>query len=241
MALKKIDYFGRIFNISYEILNQSANQNIIFLHGWGSNKELMKQAFGTFCSDFKHIYIDMPGFGKSSNNYILTTKDYANIIDIFLQHIAIDKKSIIIGHSFGGKVATLLNPSNLILLSSAGIIEKKPLKIKCKIAMAKSLRLLGLSQITKRFRSDDVANMSENMYRTFKNVVDEDFSSIFKKFKNNAIIFWGREDKAVSVESGKKIESLVKNSKLYILDGDHYFFLYNSKEICNTINSLVIL
>ncbi len=42
------------------------------------------------------------------------------------------------------------------------------------------------------------------MYATFKNVVDEDFSSKFEAFSNNALIFWGEEDRATSLESGKK-------------------------------------
>ena len=88
----------------------------------------MKQAFSSHLKEFKHIYIDMPGFGKSLNNYNLTTKDYANIIQIFLTQI-LNNISInaitIAGHSFGGKVATYLNPKNLILCSTAGILEIK--------------------------------------------------------------------------------------------------------------------
>ena len=234
MAIKNIDYFGKIFNINYEIINPKYKQTIIFLHGWGSNKEIMKQAFSRYLIDFQHIYIDMPGFGKTQNNYILTTKDYANIIDIFLKSIDKDK-SIIVGHSFGGKVATLLEPTNLILLSTAGIIEKKPLKIKCKIAMSKALGSLGLSHITKLLRSSDVDNMSYNMYETFKNVVDEDFSEIFKTFQNNCLIFWGKDDKAVNISSGYLLNDLITKSYLKVYKGDHYFFLNYSQDICDII------
>ena len=38
----------------------------------GSNKEIMKQAFGKTLPHYKHIYLDMPGFGKSNNEMILT-------------------------------------------------------------------------------------------------------------------------------------------------------------------------
>ena len=232
MAIKKIDYFGKSFNISYEIVNNEKLNTIIFLHGWGSNKKLMKQAFGNYLKGFKQVYIDMPGFGKSDNNYILTTADYANIIDIFIQRLNLDK-GIVLGHSFGGKVATLLDPNNLILLSSAGIIEEKPFKIRCKIAMTKSFRKLGLVQLTKIFRSDDVSSMSENMYNTFKNVVDENFIETFKYFKNNAIIFWGKEDSAVSLSSGELIAKLIPKSYFKSYTGDHYFFLNHAKDICD--------
>jgi pimeloyl-ACP methyl ester carboxylesterase len=237
VAVKKVDYFGKNFNISYEIVNNDKKELIVFLHGWGSNKDIMKQAFSKELKEFKHIYVDMPGFGKSDNNYTLTTIDYANIMKIFLENLSINPNdAFIAGHSFGGKVATTLMPKCLILLSSAGIIEEKSSKVKFKIKVAKLFNSLGLGNITKAFRSKDVDNMSQNMYETFKNVVDEDFSEYFKGFYKDALIFWGEKDTATSLASGKKIDSLIKNSQFKSYDGDHYFFLKYSKDICDIIS-----
>ncbi|NLN13786.1 MAG: alpha/beta hydrolase [Arcobacter skirrowii] len=234
MALKSINVDGKVFDISYEIVNPNAKKDIVFLHGWGSNKEIMKKAFGTFLSSYRHIYIDMPGFGNSENIYELTTADYAQIIKEFLKKLDSDFFAVA-GHSFGGKVATLLNPQNLILLSSAGVLEKKPLKVRLKISLAKFFNKVKLKSITKRFRSKDVVKMSENMYKTFKNVVDEDFTPIFAKQTNKTLIFWGLEDKATSIKSGEKISNIIENSIFYKLSGDHYFFLKHSKQICEII------
>jgi len=230
LASHEISYNNKTFIINYEIKNQSKNKTIIFLHGWGSNKEVMKSAFENLFVDLKHLYIDMPGFGKSLTKEILTTKDYANIINQFLQSIHINK-DIVVGHSFGGKVATLLNPNNLILLSSAGIVEQKPMIVKIKIKVFKILKALGFGKFYKFFATKDVKNMEKNMYETLKNVVDEDFSQIFANFKHKTYIFWGKDDKATSLISGKKIASLIKNSSFYEMQGDHYFFLKNAKEI----------
>ncbi|OCL82359.1 alpha/beta fold hydrolase [Arcobacter porcinus] len=234
MALKSINVDGKIFDIVYDIKNSEAKRDIVFLHGWGSNKEIMKQGFDKFLKDYRHIYIDMPGFGKSENIYELTTSDYSNIIKEFLKELNSDFYAIA-GHSFGGKVATLINPQNLILLSSAGILEKKPFKVRFKIFFAKVLNSLGLSFISKAFRSKDVSKMSENMYKTFKNVVDEDFTQEFEKIKNRTLIFWGMEDKATSMKSGEKISEIIDSSILYKLSGDHYFFLKHSKQIAGII------
>ncbi|WP_418179141.1 alpha/beta fold hydrolase [Aliarcobacter lanthieri] len=236
MALKSFTLDNKNFEISYDIVNPNSKKDIVFLHGWGSNKEIMKNAFSNYLKDFRHIYLDMSGFGKSPNNYILTTKDYAKICDEFLRLLD-SSKDIIAGHSFGGKVATLLNPKNLVLLSSAGILEKKPLSVKLKIFFAKLLNSLGLKNFTKVFRSKDVDKMSENMYATFKNVVDEDFSIYFSNFKNNTLIFWGEKDNATSLKSGEKISRLIKNSKITSYSGDHYFFLKHSKNICERIEN----
>jgi len=234
MALRKIRIDNKTFDISYEILNRDKERDLIVLHGWGSNKELMIGAFGKFMKNFRHIYIDLPGFGKSSNTYSLTTNDYYNIIERFLKELDI-KKEIIIGHSFGGKVALLLNPKLLVLLSSAGILTKKSLKTRAKIAVFKALKPFGGENLYKLFATKDVEGMSKNMYETLKNVVDEDFSENFKNFKNKALIFWGKEDTATPIESGKKISSLIENSLFYPMEGDHYFFLKHSKKISEKI------
>ena len=236
MATKSLIVDNKNFDISYEIVNPSGTKDIIFLHGWGSNKDIMKNVFSPYLKDFRHIYIDLPGFGKTGNTYELTTIEYSKIVDEFLKLLN-SSKDIIAGHSYGGKVATLLNPKNLVLLSTAGILEEKSFEVKAKIFFAKFLNALGLKNITKAFRSKDVNTMSENMYATFKNVVNEDFSSYFSNFSNNALIFWGKEDTATSLESGKKISTLIKKSTFISYDGDHYFFVKNVKDISERIEN----
>jgi esterase/lipase len=237
MAKKRIKSLNTFFDISYDIINNHHDKNIIFLHGWGSNKEIMKTAFQEDLKSFRLIFIDMPGFGKSPTNEILSTDKYKIIIEEFLKEINISK-DIIVGHSFGGKVATLLNPNNLVLLSTAGIVEEKPLKVKIKIKIFKIFKSIFGDRFYRLFATKDVDNMQKNMYETLKNVVDEDFTEKFEKFENKAIIFWGIEDEAVSLNSGERINTLIKNSQFYPLEGDHYFFLKNSSFIKEKISKL---
>jgi len=235
MASKSIQYDNKKFEISYNILNNDKEKTILFLHGWGSNKEIMQQGFSKELKDYKHIYLDMPGFGKSSNDYTLTTNDYSKIVEEFLKHLNI-VPTIIAGHSFGGKVATLLKPQLLVLLSSAGIIENKSAKTLLTIRMAKIFNKFGLGKVTKLLRSNDVNMMSQNMYETFKNVVDEDFSSVFKDYEGKAKLFWGEKDTATTLSSGKIMHNLIQNSEFTSYDDDHYFFLRNYSDICNKID-----
>lgn len=236
MAIRKINIEDREFKIYYEIVNQKSKASIIFLHGWGSSSEVMKVGFRGKFKSFKEIYIDLAGFGKSENNYPLKTIDYAKIVSKLLNELNISK-DIIVGHSFGGKVATLLEPKLLVLLSSAGILEPKPWSIKLKIKTYKLFKNLGLKNFRSLFSSKDVEGMSESMYQTFKNVVDEDFSSEFKKFNSKALIFWGDEDRATTLKSGEKIASLIQDSKFFKLKGEHYFFLEHREYISKTIES----
>ena len=236
MAVKEVKYGGKIYRISYETVNPANKDVALFLHGWGANKEIMKKAFGTYFKDFRHVYVDMPGFGASSMHGALATKDYAKIMKSFLEELGASPK-IIFGHSFGGKVATLLNPEYLALLSSAGIVAKKPLWVRFKIALFKFLKLFGLGFLYKFFATKDVKGMSKTMYETLKNVVDEDFSSKFADFGGKAFIFWGEEDKATPLKSGERVSRLIKNSEFHALKGDHFFFLLHARYIDGVVNA----
>ncbi len=231
MAIKEILYNNNKFRISYKLVNNKANKNMIFLHGWGSNKEIMAMAFQKYFKDYNHIYIDLPGFGASINEHILKTKDYANIVDIFLHNLnTMDKNQhlIVVGHSFGGKIALLLK-YEIILLSSAGILLPKPLKVRLKIIIAKISKFLPFK--INLLRADDAKNLNSVMYNIFKNVVDEDFSMQYKTFNYKATIFWGANDNATPLKSYYIICDLMPNAKSHILQGDHYFFLKQGETI----------
>ncbi len=236
MALKEITYKAQTFTLSYELVNPTQEKVLLVLHGWGSNKEIMKQAFGKTLPQYKHIYLDMPGFGKSNNDMVLTTEDYGHIVQLFLEALGVTP-TIAMGHSFGGKVSTLLNTPCLVLLSSAGVVTEKPWSVKLKIATVKFLKPLGMTFIRDMFKSKDVENMSHEMYETFKNVVDEDFEDFFAKSKSKALCFWGKEDTATPLYTGEKIAGLIANSQFYPLEGDHFFFLQHKDFIAQTITA----
>lgn len=237
MAQRRVAYQNQYFDISYEKIkpthlpidskNIESVPTIVFLHGWGSDKALMKIAFGKCFSEYEHIYIDMPGFGNSPNDRPLNTQDYAQIIRILLSNISDVhiQEMLIVGHSFGGKVAVLCESSEIILLSSAGIYVPKTFFVRCKIMLAKILNRCGLGGFSRRFRAKDANMFNDGMYQTFKNVVNEDFSHIFKAYKGRASIFWGKKDSATPLFCGEKIAHLITKSRFFALDGDHYFFL----------------
>lgn len=227
MAVKTVETIKGSFDIAYDIVNVGMERQILFLHGWGSNKDVMKAAFADRFKGFTLVFVDMPGFGKSPNEQVLKTTDYVQIMQSFLNAVQL-KPFAVFGHSFGGKVATLLAPQILCLLSSAGIVEKKPFKVRAKIKIFKFLKKLFGDSMYKLFVTKDADGMPKNMYETLKNVVDEDFSAYFSAAKSKTLVFWGRNDTATSIQSGEKIASLIPNSHFYDFDGDHYFFLKHS-------------
>ncbi|WP_104753217.1 alpha/beta fold hydrolase [Helicobacter salomonis] len=222
MARRKIVYQGHDFEIAYDLHNKSAPKSVVFLHGWGSSKELMQHAFKTHFTDYQHFYLDLPGFGKSPNQTFLTPQDYAHIIDAFFQSLGI-VPDLMVGHSFGGKVATLCHSQDLVLLSSAGIVLPKSFKTRLKIRLAKGLRALGVSNRT--LRSADAQGLNPAMYETFKYTIQEDFRAHFSACTKNTLILWGEQDHTTPLKAGQQIATLIPNNRLVIMPGDHYFFL----------------
>lgn len=234
MAVKSIQYNQHTFDISYEIVNPDEKVDLIVLHGWGSNKSLMKNSFSSYMKGFRHIYIDLPGFGKSTCGIALTSYDVARIVELFMIHINASK-DIILGHSFGGKVALILDPKVLVLVASAGIYIPKSLVVKTKIAATKFFNFLGLRKFRSLFVANDAKELSKPMYETFKNVVNEDMSSEFSTYKGKALLCWGEDDTATPLSSAKKIDTLIKDSKLEVYKGDHYFFMQNAEDVAHKV------
>ncbi|MDF1876658.1 alpha/beta hydrolase [Sulfurimonas sp. SAG-AH-194-L11] len=230
MAVKSIQYMQHTFDISYEILNPEAKVDLIVLHGWGSSKAIMKNVFSPFMDSFRHIYIDLPGFGNSTCPIALKTSDVTRIVELLMIHLNAGK-DIILGHSFGGKVALLLEPKVLVLVASAGIYIPKPLSVQFKIATTKVFNFLGLKKFRSLFIAQDAKNLSKPMYETFKNVVDEDFTQEFSTYQGKALLCWGEQDTATPLSSAHNIKELIKDSKLQVYKGDHFFFTKVAQDI----------
>jgi pimeloyl-ACP methyl ester carboxylesterase len=239
MAIKSIQYNQHTINISYEIVNPHAKIDLIVLHGWGSDKNLMKGSFSPYMDSFRHIYIDLPGFGKSTCSLTLKTSDYARIVELLMIHMNASK-DIILGHSFGGKVALLLEPKILVLVASAGIYIEKSFKIRAKIALFKALKIFGFAKLRSLFAAEDAKSLSEPMYQTFKNVVNEDFSYEFSDYSGKALLCWGKEDTATPLSSAEKIHALIKDSTLKVYEGDHYFFMKHAEDVSKEIEAVFL-
>ncbi|WP_104749798.1 alpha/beta fold hydrolase [Helicobacter cynogastricus] len=222
MPKRHVSYKGQDFEIAYDVHNKEFTKSIVFLHGWGSSKELMQGAFKTCFTDYKHFYLDLPGFGKSPNRIFLTPEDYAHIVDAFFESWSIEP-CIALGHSFGGKVATLCQSQNLILLSTAGILLPKPLKTRLKIKLAKCCKALGIR--FNALRSADARDLSPVMYEILKFSVQEDFSPAFSACTKKTLILWGKQDRATPLLAGERVASLIANNQFEVLEGDHFFFL----------------
>ncbi len=237
MAVKSLQTPLGSFRIGYALEGDPQGAKVLFLHGWGASRHLMRQAFGPHCAAVHALYLDLPGFGGSSEpKQAMDSGEYTEVVRLFLEAAGF-VPDVIVGHSFGGKIATRLDPPLLVLLSSAGIPKPKSLSVRLKIALAKWLRPLKSQTIRRLLMTQDAHGQSEVMYATLKRVVDEAYHPYFQAREKETLIFWGREDEATPLFCGEIIHRLIKKSRWQVLKGDHFFFMQHGEAIMAAVTA----
>ena len=94
-------------HIHYKYIDNNNEKTLIYLHGWGQNIEMMEPIAKPFMNEYNILILDLPGFGKSNEpKDIWSLEDYATMLHSLIDKLKI-KKIILIGHSFGGKIALI--------------------------------------------------------------------------------------------------------------------------------------
>ncbi|MDR2859464.1 MAG: alpha/beta hydrolase [Mediterranea sp.] len=236
-------------NIHYELTGSDSGEDVILLHGWGSNLQVFKYIVQELEKTFKVYTIDFPGFGESSTPQdVWGINDYTNFLESFVKELHI-KEPILIGHSFGGRVALLYSSRNdvnkLVLIDSAGIIPKRSIKYYIKVYAFKWCKkilpvLIGntrASEQIERYRkksgSSDYNNAPSKMMRNILvKVVNEDLKYVMPNIKAPTLLIWGENDDSTPVSDAKIMERLIKDCGLVILkNAGHFSFLDKRYEV----------
>lgn len=233
-----------IKDLDVNYIQYGKGKDIVLLHGWGQNIEMMKFLGDRFCDNYRVTILDFPGFGESLEPSVAwTIEDYALLLEDFINKLKI-KKPIIIGHSFGGRVAirySAINPiSKLVLFGSPCIrtTEELPLSIKFlkKLKTLPGMNSLG-EKMKKYIGSRDYKAASPIMRQTLVNVVNEDLSSYAQKIKAPALLIWGEADTEAPVEEAKLLEGIMYDAALIVLPGTHYAYIENLDRVEVILNS----
>lgn len=230
-------------------------KSILILPGWGNTSKTFYNIINHFKEDYSIYIVDYPGFGKSPiPKKTLTIYHYADLIQNFLKEQNINNP-IIIAHSFGGRITTLLTGyyklkiDKLILIDIASIKPKKTLKQKIKEKTYKFLKKLTplfknkqnyQQKLLELFASTDYKELPKTMHQTFKNIINEDLTNFLKHIESETLIIWGEKDQDTPLKDGKKINKLIKNSALIIYpNATHYSYLQYSTLTNNIINEFI--
>ncbi len=228
------------------------NKNILILPGWGETRITFFKMINYLSDGFTVYIVDYPGFGNSPfPNKDMTIYDYALLIKNFMTDLEINDP-LIIAHSFGGRIATILNGvlnvkiSKMLLMDIAGIKPKKSLKSKIKEKVYKikkkfinlfcKNRKEKLEKLRKKYGSSDYNSLPINMLTTFRNVISEDLKDYFNNINSEVLLIWGAKDIDTPLKDAYYINKKIKNSHLIIFPyGSHFTYL----EYIDNINLII--
>ena len=233
-----------IKNLSINYIQYGEGNDIVLLHGWGQNIEMMRPIGDNFPNRFRITILDFPGFGESEEpKEAWTIDDYELMLEEFLKKVNV-KKPIVIGHSFGGRVAirySARNPiSKLVLFGSPCIRIQEELSLGVKI-LKKLKTLPGLNclgEYMKKFiGSRDYKAASPIMRQTLVNVVNEDLSKFAREIEEPTLLIWGTNDTEAPLNEAKELEKIMLDAALITLPGTHYAYLENLPRVVTILDN----
>ena len=200
----------------------NSNNYIVFLHGWGADKNSFIWLKDYF-KEYSLIFVDFAGFGETQEPVKpYSVFDYMQELRNLLSGFEI-KNLILVGHSFGGRVAikyTFFYQNDyevfkLCLVDSAGIKPRRGIKYYYNIYRYKFYKkFFPNSKKIEKFGSSDYRKLSSVMKQTFIKVVNEDLSYYAKFITAKTKIVWGEKDLETKMYMARKLHKMIKNSSL---------------------------
>ena len=235
-----------IKDTSINYIQYGSGKDIILLHGWGQNIEMMRPLGDPLSQNYRVTIIDFPGFGESDEpKTAWTIDDYSNMLEELVKKLKI-KKPTIMGHSFGGRVAIRYSANNsiskLVLFGSPCVrLNSKP---SLKVRILKKLKTLpGMNNIgeymKKYIGSRDYKAASPIMREILVNTVNEDLSNYASKIEEPTLLIWGENDTEAPLEDAQMLEKLLPDGALIVLPGTHYAYLENLGQVLNILSSFL--
>jgi pimeloyl-ACP methyl ester carboxylesterase len=214
---------------------------IVVLHGWGAHIEAVAPILAALEGAPDLIALDLPGFGESEPPQQAWDVDsYARFMVHFLDELAVERAHLV-GHSHGGRVSIALaadeprRVGRLLLVDSAGIPPKRGFRYRRRVAVAKLGRAIATvggrpgrrlqERMRSRVASRDYLEASEAMRGTFRAVIATDLSDRLPRIAAPTLLVWGDEDDDTPLWMAERMETLIPDAGLVVLDGaGHYSY-----------------
>jgi pimeloyl-ACP methyl ester carboxylesterase len=212
---------------------------IVILHGWGAHIEAVASILAALDGASDLIALDLPGFGDSdAPEQAWDVDSYARFMIHFLDELAVERAHLV-GHSHGGRVAIALaadeaeRVGRLLLVDAAGIPPKRGWRYRRRVAVAKLGRLIASvggppgrrvqERMRARVASRDYLEASEAMRGTFRALIASDLTDRLPRVRASTLLVWGDRDDDTPLWMGRRMEELIPDAGLVVLEGAGHF------------------
>jgi pimeloyl-ACP methyl ester carboxylesterase len=228
LVVLKAHLGGTIF--SAESQPTSGPGTVVALHGWGRDRS----DFADLLQLDGVVVFDLPGFGTSPPpDQPWGGHDYARCVAAAVGELAADRGPlIVVGHSFGGRVALCLAAEfphlvgNLVLIG-VPLLRLDTVKTSRAIRIAKRANRIGLYSDRRLARrrdskgSADYRQSSGVMRQILVRAVNEEYREELAAVSCPVELFWGRHDTAAPLAMVEAAADLLSVKHLSILDAGH--------------------
>jgi pimeloyl-ACP methyl ester carboxylesterase len=215
-------------------------KTLILLHGWPGNLARWNELVRLLENRYTIYRVDFPGWGETPLSRVYTLADYANDVYEFLKTHGI-AHPIVVGHSFGGRVAIKLlahHPGvaeKLILIASAGI-ERKSFVVRVISAMKPFIPKFLHPILRPLIVSKDYAELDGLKRETFVNVISENLENLLPSVDVPTLLIWGAHDRLTPLWQGRIMEKLLPRARFVLIpDGDHGLPYRRPEEVAQAI------
>mgnify|MGYP000951214189 CR=1 FL=1 len=245
----------------YSSKAKNSQKNLVFLHGWGGSWQSWYPILERLKADYNIFAPDLPGFGNEPIQIPYHLDNYVDFVINFLKTQKI-KKPILIGHSFGGAIATKIAtdhsyPLEKIILVDAAAIRhpyspRQNITINTVSSIKKILSLPIIKTILPTFQKiyyqathqqdSDYAALKDQpiLQKTFQNLIQHDLSKILHRIQVPTLVVWGENDLSTPLVDGQKINSLIPRSKIIVYpNSSHFSYLENQDIFVTDIKNFI--
>ncbi len=233
-------------------------KKLIVLHGWGGSKQSWKEFVEKADEFFDVEVIELPCFGdEPCPSEVWGVEEYAGFVKDKINQLT-TKPIILLGHSFGGQIATYLAANNpelidkLILSGAAVYRPKKSVKRfvfgffakcgKCILSLPglKGMKKTARKALYKAAQSPDYKDTSGVQKDIFKKITRQDMSHLLPHIQTETLVVWGDKDGYVPLKYGRKIAETLPRSTLEVINGGtHGLHIKKTQKLITLIKDFV--
>lgn len=211
---------------------------VVALHGWGrSHKDFTASLDG-----LNAISIDLPGFGASPPP---PHKGGASLYADLLSPVLEECKTpvILVGHSFGGRVAVHLaeqRPALIggMVLTGVPLLHRAhgrqrpalPYRLGRLMNRFRLIKDESLEELREKYGSADYRAASGVMRDVLVTVVNESYEQQLRSISVPVDLVWGDGDNAAPPEIASRAEALLADARLTLLGGVDHFVPTNAPQ-----------
>jgi pimeloyl-ACP methyl ester carboxylesterase len=241
--------------IKLAYVDEGSGDPVVLLHGWGGQAVSMTPLIVGLRDKYRVLAFDLPGFGGSSVPPIpWGTPEYAAFVEKAVASLGITRATYI-GHSFGGGIAIWLAVhvpeavQALVLVDAAGIRPPATFRRRMRQLFYKTAKtllrfpMLGAQgpvlreRLAMRFGSADYRAMTGVMRASMVRTVNLDLTACLGAVSAPTLLLWGEKDTETPIADGRKMEQLIRGSRLIAIAGAGHFSYLESPAFVNAVVS----